>query len=78
MNGVVYFAAGYSVVYALDAVSSKLLWKYDPAVTGPKLRMAWGSHGLALWHDKVYVGTQDGRLVALEARSGGPRLRDRL
>jgi quinohemoprotein ethanol dehydrogenase len=70
MNGVIYFAAGYSVVHAVDAVSGRLLWKYDPRVSGFKMRLAWGSRGLALWHDKVYVGTQDGRLVALNARSG--------
>lgn len=70
MNGVIYFAAGYSVVHAVDATSGRLLWKYDPQVSGFKMRLAWGSRGLALWHDKVYVGTQDGRLVALDARSG--------
>ncbi len=68
--GIVYFAAGYSVVYAVEAVSGRLLWKYDPKVRGPKMRMAWGSRGLALWGDKVYVGTQDGRLVALVAATG--------
>ena len=69
-HGVIYFAAGYSVVHAVDAASGKLLWTYDPKVTGFKMRLAWGSRGLALWHDKVYVGTQDGRLVALDARRG--------
>jgi quinohemoprotein ethanol dehydrogenase len=70
MNGIIYFAAGYSVVHAVDAVTGKLLWKYDPKVTGFKMRLGWGSRGLALWHDKVYAGTQDGRLVALDARNG--------
>ena len=68
--GVLYFAAGYSVVYAVEAVSGRLLWRYDPKVRGPKMRMAWGSRGLALWGDKVYVGTQDGRLLALSATRG--------
>ena len=68
--GILYFAAGYSVVYAVEAVSGRLLWKYDPKVRGPKMRMAWGSRGLALWGDKVYVGTQDGRLLALHAATG--------
>jgi quinohemoprotein ethanol dehydrogenase len=68
--GVIYFAAGYSVVYAVEAVSGRLLWKYDPKVSGPKMRMAWGSRGLALLRDKVYVGTQDGRLLALHAATG--------
>jgi len=69
-QGVIYLAAGYSIVHAVDAVSGKLLWKYDPKVTGPKMRLAWGIRGLALWDDKVYVGTQDGRLLALKASNG--------
>ena len=71
-NGVIYLAAGYSIVHAVDAVSGKLLWKYDARVTGPKMRLAWGIRGLALWGDLVYVGTQDGRLLALKAKDGAP------
>jgi glucose dehydrogenase len=47
-QGIVYFAAGLSVVHAVDAVSGKLLWKYDPHVTGPKMRLAWGSRGCTI------------------------------
>ena len=36
-DGVMYLTAAWSVVYALDAVSGKLLWKHDPQV--PK---SWG------------------------------------
>jgi quinohemoprotein ethanol dehydrogenase len=70
VDGVIYFAAGYSVIHAVNAVSGKLLWKYDPQVTGYKMRLAWGSRGMAFWKGKVYAGTQDGRLFAVDARSG--------
>lgn len=70
VDGVVYFAAGYSVVHAVDAVSGKLLWKYDPKVSSAKMRMAWGSRGLTYWKGRVYTGVQDGRLFALDAKSG--------
>lgn len=40
VDGVIYFAAGYSVVHAVDAASGKLLWKYDPKVDSRKMRMA--------------------------------------
>ncbi len=72
-DGVVYVATGLSVVQALDAVSGKLLWRYDPkltAIAGRKLRPSWGIRGLALWKGRVYVGTQDGRLLALNAADG--------
>jgi hypothetical protein len=57
---VIYFAAGYSVIHAVDAVSGRLLWKYDPKVTGYKMRLAWGSRGMAFWKGEIYAGTQDG------------------
>ncbi len=37
---------------------------------GDKLRGGWGSRGIAYWMGKVYVGTQDGRLIAIDARTG--------
>jgi quinohemoprotein ethanol dehydrogenase len=70
VDGVIYFAAGYSVVHAVDAVSGKLLWKYDPHVDSRKMRMAWGSRGLTYWKGKIYTGVQDGRLFALDAKTG--------
>lgn len=73
VDGVLYFASGYSVVHAVDPRSGKLLWKYDPRVTevaGKRLRMGWGIRGIAYWNGKIYTGTHDGRLLALDARSG--------
>ena len=72
-GGIIYLAAGYSVVHAIRAADGRLLWRFDPKVpesSGPKLRAGWGIRGLALWKDKVYVGTQDGRLLAVAAATG--------
>jgi quinohemoprotein ethanol dehydrogenase len=72
-GGIIYLAAGYSIVHAVRATDGRLLWRYDPKVpeaSGKKLRAGWGIRGLALWKDKVYVGTQDGRLLALAAATG--------
>ena len=74
-GGVIYLAAGYSIVHAVRATDGRLLWRYDPKVpekSGQKLRTGWGIRGLALWKDRVYVGTQDGRLLALAAATGQP------
>ncbi len=76
IDGVLYIATGYSVVRAFNATTGKLLWTFDPKapeVSGKKLRMGWGSRGLAYWRGKIIVGTQDGRLIALDAKSGTPR-----
>ena len=69
-DGVIYIAVGFSVIYAVDAVSGKLLWSYDPKIEPQKMRMAWGIRGLAFWKGKVIAGVQDGRLFALDAKSG--------
>ena len=74
-GGVLYTATGYSVVRAFAATSGKLLWSYDPRpaeVSGVKLRQGWGIRGLAYDAGRVFVGTQDGRLIALDAASGKP------
>jgi quinohemoprotein ethanol dehydrogenase len=75
VGGVLYTATGYSIVRAFDATNGKELWSYDPRAgeaAGPKLREGWGIRGLAWWNGKIYVGTQDGRLIALNAKSGKP------
>lgn len=73
VGGVVYFAGGQAIVHALDARTGKLLWQYDPKVmerAGAEIRGAWGSRGMAYANGRVFVGTMDGRLIALDARSG--------
>ena len=72
-GGVVFVSTRSSVVNALDAVTGQKLWEYDPhapEVAGLKLRRAWGSRGLAYDAGRVFVGTQDGRLIALDAKTG--------
>ncbi len=73
VDGVMYSTGSWSVVFANDARTGELIWKYDPRV--PK---SWGENaccdvvnrGVAVWKGKVYVGTIDGRLVALDAVTG--------
>lgn len=75
VKGVVYIATGLSVVRALDGVYGRLLWEYDPRVadTGADvLRTGWGIRGLAWWDGRLFVGTQDGRLIAIDAKTGRP------
>ena len=71
VDGVIYFSAPLSKVFAVDAGSGKLLWKFDPEV---RLNLSLnGSYsartngGVAVWNGKVYVGTGDCRLVAIDA-----------
>ena len=73
VDGVLFFATGYSVIHAMNAVTGQLLWKYDPEVYkvgGEELRGSWGVRGIAYSEDKVFTGTADGRLIAINAKDG--------
>ena len=73
VDGVMYVTGNWSVVYALDARSGELLWKYDPQVARDWGKMAGCdvvNRGVALYQGKVFVGTLDARLVALDAATG--------
>ena len=70
VDGVIYIAVGFSVLYAVDAVTGKVLWSYDPKVAPEKMHYAWGIRGLAFWNGKVIAGVQDGRLFAVDAKTG--------
>jgi quinohemoprotein ethanol dehydrogenase len=72
-DGVMYTTSAWSVVRAFDAKTGKLLWEYDPKVprsTGAKACCDSVNRGVALWGGKVFYGTLDGRLEALDAKTG--------
>jgi len=74
-GGVMYATGSWSIVFALDAASGRELWRYDPQVPKAKGRDACCdvvNRGVALWKGRLYVGTIDGRLIALDAKSGAP------
>ena len=73
VDGVIYFSSNWSVVYAVDALSGELIWKYDPAVPREWGKMACCdvvNRGVAVSDGKVVVGTLDARLIALDQGSG--------
>lgn len=73
VDGVMFTSGTWSVVWAHDAKTGELLWEYDPEV--PR---EWGRYaccdvvnrGVAAWKGKIYFGTIDGRLIALDAGTG--------
>jgi quinohemoprotein ethanol dehydrogenase len=74
-DGVLFATSTWSVVYAIDARNGTVLWRYDPAVPKDHAKFVCCdvvNRGVALYRDKVYVGTIDGRLVALDRKTGAP------
>jgi quinohemoprotein ethanol dehydrogenase len=74
-DGVMYFSTAWSKVFAVNAATGERIWSYDP-----KVPPEWAvnaccdvvNRGVALWERKVFVGTLDGRLIALDAATGKP------
>jgi alcohol dehydrogenase (cytochrome c)/quinohemoprotein ethanol dehydrogenase len=73
VDGVMYFTSAWSKVFAVNAATGARLWSYDP-----KVPRQWGANaccdvvnrGVAVWEGKIYIGTLDGRLIALDAATG--------
>ncbi len=75
VDGVMYVTSAWSLVYALNAKTGELIWKYDPQVpreVGFHACCDVVNRGVAVWKGRVYVATLDGRLVALDAKTGKP------
>ena len=76
VDGVMYTSGTWGFVYALDAATGREVWRYDPkavyqAARNPCCDLV--NRGVAVWKGRVYVASVDGRLHALDARTGRPR-----
>jgi len=71
VDGVMYLTTSYNHVYAIDAVTGKQLWHYKHKM-GPVTTYCCGpnNRGVAIMGDRVFMGTLDARLVALDAKTG--------
>src|SRR4051794_2182228 len=70
VDGVMYETAPWSIVHAIDASTGKKLWVYDPLVPHKEAYKACCdvvNRGVAVHKGKVYVGSLDGRLIAVDA-----------
>ena len=75
-NGVLYATGDWSNVFAVDARTGSELWRWDAKadrVRGERACCDVVNRGVALYKDKVYVGVIDGRLAALDAKTGALR-----
>ncbi|PKP92635.1 MAG: PQQ-dependent dehydrogenase, methanol/ethanol family [Alphaproteobacteria bacterium HGW-Alphaproteobacteria-16] len=75
IDGVLYNIEPWNVTSAYDATTGKELWRYDPQVDREKGRLACCdivTRGLAAWNGKIMIATLDGRLIAIDAKTGQP------
>jgi quinohemoprotein ethanol dehydrogenase len=74
IDGVLYFTGSYATVYAVDALTGRVLWKFDPQTwkhaPGKMLFSFAANRGAAYADGRIFSATLDGRLVALDAKTG--------
>jgi membrane-bound PQQ-dependent dehydrogenase (glucose/quinate/shikimate family) len=78
IDGVLYFSTPSNRVIALDAENGKEIWQFDPQAGQAGQRRFFQHRGVAYWQSKnaddrrILFGTFDGRLIALDAKTGKP------
>ncbi len=71
IDGVMYVSTGSNQIYALDAASGEVIWRFRYDATGPTdAGYAPQNRGLAFGHGLVYMGTLDNSVVAVDSRTG--------
>jgi quinohemoprotein ethanol dehydrogenase len=74
VDGVLYATTPWSYLYAFDAVTGKFLWKYSPRVpreiAATQLCCGNQNRGATYYNGKIIMATLDGRLIAVNAKSG--------
>jgi len=70
VDGVIYVSLPFNHVVAIDARSGRELWRYEHKRRTPKMCCGPASRGVAVAYGKVFLGTVDARLIALDQRTG--------
>ena len=71
-NGVIYVTTGKNDVFAVDVETGKILWQYEGNLDQKidTICCGWLNRGVAIGDGKVYQGQLDGKVVALDAKTG--------
>jgi len=72
-DGMMYFTGTWSKVYAVDIRKGEIIWTYDPQVPreyGEKVCCDVINRGVAIYKNLIFVGSLDGRLIAINKKTG--------
>ncbi len=70
-DGIMYVTASYSRLYAIDVRTGEELWQYDARLPEGILPCCdVVNRGAAIYGDKIYFGTLDAKIVALNLKTG--------
>ncbi|HTZ72688.1 MAG TPA: PQQ-binding-like beta-propeller repeat protein [Candidatus Aquilonibacter sp.] len=71
VDGVMFVTAA-NDCYAIDARTGRLVWHYSQPITQGLIDDASSHHnrGVGIWHDRVFMETDNAHLLSLDVRSG--------
>jgi len=71
VNGVMFLTTSFNHVYAINAATGEEYWHYKHKM-GPITTFCCGpnNRGVAIENDRIFMGTLDAKLVALDAKTG--------
>jgi len=72
VDGIIYLSMPFNHVAAIDAVTGRELWRYEHKRKTTKMCCGPANRGVAVGYGKVFIGTVDARLIALDAKTGKP------
>ena len=73
VDGVLYNISAWSVTTAYNAATGEKLWQYDPKVAPEYSKITCCgtvSRGVSAWNGKIIIPALDGRLIAVDAKTG--------
>jgi quinohemoprotein ethanol dehydrogenase len=73
VDGTIFLSGTLDRVFAIDAASGKLRWRFDPHVRMSNINnshYALTNKGVAVWNGMVFIGTGDCRMIGIDAASG--------
>ncbi len=74
LDGVLYYSASNNRTYAVDAASGKQIWEYLPDLDPVHQKSIFGTYnrGVTVGKGKVFLGSSDGQIIALDQKTGKP------
>jgi alcohol dehydrogenase (cytochrome c) len=69
IDGIIYLSTSSAWVFALDGASGRVIWEYHFSL-GKGLGYGKQNRGVAVGHGRVFLGTADNHMVALDQKTG--------
>src|SRR5258706_7405610 len=73
VDGILYYSGSYNQVWALDGATGQVLWQYKQKLNEDLVAKQTHSpynRGIAIGYSNIYMGTLDGKLVAVDMKTG--------